>query len=67
MAWTGKLTIQRGTSNNPASVVLEAGSAEAQSDTISVNIDATNLSRGEAVVMLEDLIVHIQRGNWPLN
>jgi hypothetical protein len=67
MAWTGKLTIQRGTSNNPASVVLAAGSAEAQSDTISVNIDATNLSRGEAVVMLEDLIVHIQRGNWPLN
>lgn len=66
MAWTQKFTIQRGKSNNPASVAAAAGSSENQSDTMSLNIDATALSKGEALVMLDDLKAHIQRSPWPL-
>lgn len=66
MAFTAKLTIRR---EKPykGDVVIAAGASEAQTDTISVNIDATNLSKGEAIIMLENMIAAIHAGNWPIN
>jgi hypothetical protein len=62
---TTKLTLQRGGSEEK-DVTVSAGSAEAQSDTISVNIDYTNLRKGEAVLMLETIKMRIQGSpTWP--
>jgi hypothetical protein len=51
---TAKLTIQRG-KVDLKDVIVSAGTAEAQSDTISVNIDATALSKGDAILLLEEV------------
>jgi hypothetical protein len=51
---TVKLTVQRG-GREEKHVVVSAGAAEAQSDTMSLNIDVTNLRRGEVLLMLEAL------------
>jgi len=62
---TTKLTLQRG-GTEEKEVTVSAGSAEAQSDTISVNIDYTNLRKGEAVLMLETIKMCIQGSpTWP--
>jgi hypothetical protein len=62
---TTKLTLQRG-GTEEKEVTVSAGSAEAQSDTISVNIDYTNLRKGEAVLMLETIKMRIQGSpTWP--
>lgn len=61
---TAKFTMQRG-KNQPKDVVLSAGSAEAQSDTISVNIDYTNAKRGDLVLMLDGIKSRILQGKWP--
>lgn len=62
---TTKLTLQRGGSEEK-DVTVGAGAAEAQSDTISVNIDYTNLRKGEAVLMLETIKMRIQSSPvWP--
>lgn len=65
MAFTASFTVQRGKSANPASLVIGAGTSEAQTDTMTLNIDVTNLSKGEALVMLSDLRDQIERGKWP--
>lgn len=36
-------------------VVVSAGSAEAQSDTISLNVDWTNLNKGQLLILLKEL------------
>lgn len=51
---TVKLTVKRG-GREEKDVVVAAGAAEAQSDTISLNIDVTNLRRGELLLMIEAL------------
>lgn len=61
---TAKFTIKRG-QTDLKDVTVAAGSAEAQSDTISVNIDYTNASRGELLLMLEKISHKIQAGLWP--
>lgn len=65
MAFTAKFTIKRGAATNPALVVIAAGSAEAQSDTMSLNIDATALSKGDALLMIDALKHKIERSPWP--
>lgn len=59
-----KLTIQRG-KVDLKDVVVAAGAAEAQSDTISVNIDATNLTRQEIIIMLDEVRQKVFSGLWP--
>ena len=36
-------------------LVVSAGSAEAQSDTISLNVDWTNLNKGQLLILLKEL------------
>jgi len=60
-----KLTMKRGASLTAKDVTVAAGAAEAQSDTISVNIDQTKLTKGEAILMLEAFKQQIQRAAWP--
>ncbi len=64
---TAKLTIKRGTSMSSKDIALAAGSSESQSDTMSLNIDSTKLTKGEAILMLEALAQHISKSKWPLN
>lgn len=62
---TFKLTVPRGGRDEKA-VVVAAGSAEAQSDTMSLNVDFTNLRRGEALIMIEALKMKIHGSpSWP--
>lgn len=46
-------------------IAIAAGSAEAQSDTVSVNIDVTNMGRGEALDILEKIKGKILSEPWP--
>lgn len=59
-----KFTAQRG-KNNLKDVVVAAGAAEAQSDTMSLNIDVTKLTKGDALVQLEAIRQRIHAGKWP--
>lgn len=61
---TAKFTIQRG-KPRLQDVTLAAGTAEAQTDTISVNIDYTKLTKAEACHALESVKNKISRGKWP--
>lgn len=65
MAFTAKLTVARG-KVELRDVVLAAGAAEAQSDTISLNIDQTNLTKGEALMLVDALRQKIFASPWPL-
>jgi hypothetical protein len=62
----GKLTIQRGNGFKLAGVVITAGTPEAQTDTMSLNIDTTNLKKGDALQMLEGIKQKIQASKWPV-
>lgn len=46
-------------------VAIAAGDAEAQSDTISINIDVTNMSRGEAIHVIEKIKASILAESFP--
>jgi hypothetical protein len=62
---TVKLTIKRGAGLTAKDVTVAAGSAEAQSDTMSLNIDVAKMTKGEAILMLNLLEQQIQRAAWP--
>lgn len=59
-----KLTIQRG-KVDLKDVVVAAGVAEAQSDTMSLNIDSANLTRQDIIVMLAEVQQKVFSGLWP--
>lgn len=59
-----KFTIQRGKSNLK-DITVAAGTAEAQSDTMSLNIDYTKITKGDALIMIEVLEQKITAGKWP--
>lgn len=59
-----KFTAQRGKLHGK-DVAVAAGSAEAQSDTISVNIDVTNLRKADVLHILTGIFNKIQSGPWP--
>lgn len=46
-------------------ITIAAGDAEAQSDTISINIDVTNMSRGEVVHVVNKITAAILAEAWP--
>lgn len=59
-----KFTIQRG-KVKLEDVAVAAGSAEAQSDTLSVNVDYTNMSKGDVLILLDEVKQKIFAGPWP--
>lgn len=59
-----KFTMTQG-QTDVGEVQPEAGDAEASSETVSINIDATNLSKGEALIMIDKIRETIHRGEWP--
>ena len=44
---------------------IAAGDAEAQSDTISVNVDADTMSKGEALQLIDKIRDRIHAAPWP--
>ena len=49
----------------PRFVTVAAGTAEAQSDTVSINIDVTRLTKGEALTIIQAIAQRIQATRWP--
>lgn len=64
MAFQAKFTLARG-KNNPAQVAVAAGAAEAQSDTMSLNVDVTAMTKGDVLIQLEAIRAKIHAGKWP--
>ena len=62
---TWKLTVKRGAGIRLKDVVQAAGAAEAQSETMSLNIDRTALTKGEALAMIDALKHKVQASKWP--
>jgi acyl-coenzyme A thioesterase PaaI-like protein len=58
---TAKFTMQRGRML-PKDIIVTAGAAEAQSDTLSLNVDFTRWRRGDVLLALEAMIIKVQRG-----
>jgi hypothetical protein len=59
-----KFTVQLG-KVDLKDVTVGAGSAEAQSETLSVNIDYTNLTKGGAMILLDEVKQKIFNSPWP--
>ncbi len=59
-----RYTLPRG-QTGLANVAIAAGTAEAQSDTVSVNMDVTLISRGECIILLEAIIQKVLAAPWP--
>lgn len=59
-----KFTVQRG-KPNPKDVAVVAGAAETQSDTMSLNVDYTKITKGDALVMIDGIRQKIHAGKWP--
>lgn len=64
MAFIAKFTGQRG-KNDIADIAIAAGAAEAQSDTISINIDQTAMSKGDALLLIAKIRDAIHAAQWP--
>ena len=62
---TVKLTTQRG-KNALKDVIVAAGSAEAQTDTISLNVDFTKMTKGDVLLQLENFRQKIFASKWPM-
>lgn len=59
-----KFTSQRG-KNALKDVAVVAGTAEAQSDTLSVNVDVTKWTKGDVLTQLDVVKQKIAAGKWP--
>lgn len=60
-----KLTVTRG-KPNIKDITVAAGTAITGSDAMELNIDQTKLSKGDAIVMLDNLRAKIFASPWPL-
>ena len=61
---TVKFTAQRG-KNDLWEIAQAAGTAEAQSDTVSINIDFTKMTKGDVLTLIDDIKAKIHAGKWP--
>lgn len=61
---TAKFTVQRG-KVNLQDVAVAVGSGEAQSETISLNVDYTAISKGEVLILIDAIKAKIHAGVWP--
>lgn len=59
-----KFTLKRGPTGLK-DVVVAAGAAEAQSDTISINVDYTLIRKREVIQQIDAIKAKILQGNWP--
>lgn len=59
-----KFTAQYGATDRK-DVTVAAGDAEAQSDTVSINIDHTNMGRAEAIHVIDKIKAKILAEPWP--
>lgn len=59
-----KYTMKRG-EGQPGEIAAGAGDAEAQTDTISINVDTTNLSKGDVLTMIDQIKMEIFTAAWP--
>jgi len=59
-----KFTVQLG-KVDLKDVIVAAGTAEAQSETISLNVDYTNMPRGQVLFLLDEIQQKILSGPWP--
>lgn len=66
MAWTAKFTLSRGKPYK-GDVVISAGSAEAARDVISLNIDADKITKGEALIAIDNIKAAVHAADWPVN
>ena len=64
MAFEAKFTASYGATDR-GEVAVAVGSSEAQSDTISVNMDVTNMGKAEAIHVLGKIADKIQSEPWP--
>ena len=60
-----KFTSQRGKRDATKDVTVAAGSAEAQSDTMSLNIDVTKFTKGEVLQQIDYIKAKIFASKWP--
>lgn len=60
-----KLTVVRG-KPNLKDITVTAGTPIAGSDAIEVNIDQTKMTKGDAMVMFDNLRAKIFNAPWPL-
>ncbi|RIV87500.1 hypothetical protein [Aurantiacibacter zhengii] len=51
--------------NDIEDIAIEAGDEEAQSDTISINMDITNMGKAEALHLLGKMVDRIHAAPWP--
>ncbi|WP_374414286.1 hypothetical protein [Novosphingobium colocasiae] len=66
MAFTAKFTATRG-KPDAGDIVIGAGSAEAGRDIISLNIDADKVTKGEALIMIDNIKAAVFAARWPIN
>jgi hypothetical protein len=59
-----KFTAARG-KDELKDIAVAAGAPEAQTDTVSINIDATKLTRFEAEELIGKIVQAIHAGKWP--
>lgn len=59
-----KFTVQRGKPDLKG-VVVAAGSAEVQSDTMSLNVDYTVMRKADVLIGIEAIKQKIHAGKWP--
>jgi hypothetical protein len=61
---TAKFTCQRG-KYGIKDIPITAGTAEAQQETVSVNIDYTNMRRADVIQQLQAIEQRILAAKWP--
>lgn len=58
-----KFTAKRG--DKPEEVTVAAGSAEAQTDTMSLNVDYAKMTKGDVLIQLKAIEHRVHSGPWP--
>lgn len=66
MAFTASFSIALG-AGDKADVAIGAGEAEAATDGMTLNIDATKMSKGDALLLIEKISHAVSAANWPVN
>ncbi|PNU05809.1 hypothetical protein [Novosphingobium guangzhouense] len=66
MAFTAALTVKLG-AGGKQDVAIGAGAAEAARDQMTLNIDATKMSKGEAMELVDKIRDAIFAADWPIN
>lgn len=61
---SARFTVRR-CENNRAQVAVAAGTAEAQNETLSINIDYNVMSRGDVLLMIDAAKAKIIAEPWP--